>query len=371
MNPNQPKRVVLITGHYFASERKAGFHWLAEAFWQAGWEVIFVTTAISWMSWLQGNYRMAYPIFREAHRLRWLRERLGSYVWLTPWHPVDLGHPWLNRLAHVLFARYDQFALGDLALLTREADVMIFESKPGLMLFDRLRQRNPQARYVYRVSDDLRLLRTHRVVLDTETRIAPLFDVISVPNAALLRGFAHLPQAALHHHGICKSRFDQPCPSPYTGDWETHLVFIGTAYLDRDFLVRASAHFPTWAFHLIGPLADAPRGANIFAYGELPFDDTVPYLVHADIGLHTLVCKPGAESFADSLKVIQYTYCRLPIVAPEPLRSARRHTFYYQPGDEASMIRALQDARGFDREKVDTAGIHSWASLAQLLAGEG
>jgi 2-beta-glucuronyltransferase len=367
VNPS-PKRALLITGHYFDSKRKAGFHWLAEALWRAGWEVIFVTTAISWMSWLQRNYRMAYPIFREAHRLRWVRERLGSYVWLTPWHPVDLRYPWLNRLAHHLFARYGQLSLGALAPLARETDLFVFESKPGLMLFDRLRQLNPRARLIYRVSDDLRLLRTHRVVLDTESRIAPQFDLISVPNAVLLHRFEHLSQAVLHHHGICKSRFDQDYPNPYTLRWKAHLVFVGTAYLDHDFIDRASAHFPTWAFHLIGPLAGVPRRANIFAYGEMPFDATIPYLKHADIGLHTLICQPGAASFADSLKVIQYTYCRLPIVAPEPLRSSRANMFYYQPGDAVSMVRALEAARAFDRRKVDIEGIHSWASLARVFA---
>jgi 2-beta-glucuronyltransferase len=98
----------------------------------------------------------------------------------------------------------------------------------------------------------------------------------------------------------------------------------------------------------------------------MPFEATIPYLKHADIGLHTLVCKPGAESFADSLKVIQYTYCRLPIVAPEPLRSARLNMFYYQPSNAVSMVRALEAARAFDRRKVDLEGIHSWASLARV-----
>ena len=42
------------------------------------------TTAISWFSWLQRNYRMAYPVLREANRLRWVRDALGSYVWFTP-----------------------------------------------------------------------------------------------------------------------------------------------------------------------------------------------------------------------------------------------------------------------------------------------
>jgi len=31
------KRVVLVSGHYFESRRRAGFHWLAEAYWRAGW----------------------------------------------------------------------------------------------------------------------------------------------------------------------------------------------------------------------------------------------------------------------------------------------------------------------------------------------
>jgi 2-beta-glucuronyltransferase len=75
------KWVVLVTGHYLESKWKAGFHWLADAYWRAGWEVIFWTTAISWLSWLQRNYRMAYPVRCEAHRLRWVQPGLGSYVW--------------------------------------------------------------------------------------------------------------------------------------------------------------------------------------------------------------------------------------------------------------------------------------------------
>src|SRR5215470_13217804 len=169
--PREVKRVVLVTGHYLESKRQAGFHWLADAYWRAGWEVICFTSAISWLSWLQRNYRMAYPVLREANCLRWVRPGLGSYVWFTPWHPVNLRLRGLNRLVYGLFAQYGILPLGEGEALVQHADLLIFESKPGLLLFERLRRLNPGARYVYRVSDDLRLLRSsHPVVLEAEER---------------------------------------------------------------------------------------------------------------------------------------------------------------------------------------------------------
>ena len=46
---------------------------------------------------------------------------------------------------------------------------MIFESKPGLLLYEQCRRLNPRARYVYRVSDALRGLRSsHPVVVQAD-----------------------------------------------------------------------------------------------------------------------------------------------------------------------------------------------------------
>jgi len=365
------KRVVLVTGHYLESKRKAGFHWLADAYWRAGWEVIFLTTAISWLSWLQRNYRMAYPILREANQLRWVQPGLGSYVWFTPWHPVNLPLPILNHLLSPLFASYQRFPLAEAEALVCPADLIIFESQPGLLLYDRFRRLNSHARYVYRVSDDLRLLRSsHAVVLQAEERCAPEFDLISVPSAYLLQRFQHLPHAVLHYHGIRKDLFERAYPNPYQGTWDTQLIFVGISHFDYDFLAQASASFPHWAFHIIGPIPHLPRRANIFAYGEMPFLDTVPYIKHADIGLSIRTHSPATESLTDSLKIMQYTYCDLPIVLPAHLRSARPNTFYYTPGSIESIQQALQAAKHFDRSRVVKDNIRSWDEVAQDLAGE-
>ena len=70
-------------------------------------------------------------------------------------------------------------------------------------------------------------------------------------------------------------------------------------------------------------------------------------------------------------KIIQYTYCRLPILAPSFLRSPRPNVVLYNPGDRASIGSALEEARRFDRGRVDTAGVRSWDDLAdQLGRGE-
>jgi len=111
-----------------------------------------------------------------------------------------------------------------------------------------------------------------------------------------------------------------------------------------------------------------PGAANLTCHGERPFAELVPYLQHADIGLQALTYTPGAEWFTDSLKMFQYTYCRLPIVAPRYLQHDRPHVYYYDPGDDASIRQALLAARGHDRGQIVTASVLSWDDLASKLA---
>jgi 2-beta-glucuronyltransferase len=172
----------------------------------------------------------------------------------------------------------------------------------------------------------------------------------------------------LQHHGIDKAAFDAPSPSPYE-DPGLKAVFVGTSHLDRDFLSKAAAAFPAWQFHVIGPFRDLPSAANIRAWGELPYAETVPFITHADIGLATRTTVRNAEVLSDSLKVIQYTYARLPVVAPEVLGSARSNVISYRPGDPVSIRTALQRAAALDRSTISREGILSWDELAAALAG--
>lgn len=362
-------RALLVTGHTLHSSRRAGFHHIAAALHQDGWQVVFLTAGLSWLSVLRRDARLTRPVRRQANRLIKSPDGPASFVWFSRWHPANLRVGLLNRWSYRLFARYGELLPPAARELVADADLVIFESTPGLLLFDRCRAIQPAARTVYRVSDDLRMLRNHPAVIACEERIAAEFDLVSTPSEFLHRRFAKLPRARLMHHGIHKELFDADCSNPYPRDGRVHCVYVGASHFDFDFVARASAALPEAAFHIIGPIRPLPRRANVISYGELPFAETIPYLKHADLGLATRSYAPGAESLTDSLKIIQYTYCRLPIVAPEFLRCPRSHVYYYAPGRCETMVSAVRAALGHDRATIDRSGIRSWRELARDLAG--
>jgi 2-beta-glucuronyltransferase len=296
-----------------------------------------------------------------------VRERLTSYVYFTAYHPANLRAGALNAASAPLFSRYGARLPKSLRERLAAAHIVVLESTPGLMLAPAIRRANPSARMVYRVSDDLRLLKNHPVVLEAERRLASRFDLISVPTPSMVEIFPGASNLAVQPHGLQTDLFDTQQPNPYATDGP-HAVFAGNSHFDYDFLERAARLLPKWTFHILGPIPALPVRPNVVPYGEVPFHATIPYLQHADAGLQARAYSPGAESLADSLKVLQYTYCGLGIVAPDFLRSARPNVFTYKPGDDASTVSALEaaamaTARGFERSDV-----WSWDELAARLA---
>lgn len=356
-------KAILVTGHYFESKRKAGFHHIANSLADTGWDVVFWTTCLSWLSVIRRDVRLNYPIRREANRLKPVSQKLSSYVWFTYWHPVSARSQWVDRLSGVLFRRYGSLTLGAIEPEVATADLLIFDSMPSLLLFHTCRRLNPKARFIYRVSDDIRLLCHHPVVVDRELEWATEFDLVSTPCQYIHQRFAHLPNSALQFHGIDKTAFDRDSISPYDRTEGPHIVFAGNSHFDHDFLDRASRLCPAATFHIVGPIGGLPRRANVRRYGEMPFSQVVPFIKHADVGLQCRSWSPGSESLTDSLKMMQYSYCRLPIVAPVFLRHGRPHAFYYEPENDESIAAAIASALAYDRSSINTREIDSWPEV--------
>lgn len=359
--------VVMFTGHYFESHARAAFHLLAEAYERLGWEVTFVTTHASYLSILRGDPRLKYPLQREGNRLKTVRAGVSSYVLFTPYHPANLRSAVLNRLSTPVMRRYGQIPLGALEDRIREADVIIFESEPGLLFFDACKRLNSTAKYVYYVSDDLELLGVHPAVIEQEQRIAPLFDVVTAPCQVLYDKYRHLPTARLQFHGVDTVMLEQPRPSPYPADSQRNALFVGIANFDHEFLEMAVQVAPQWNYHIVGPIKDLPTHPSVIAHGELPFSETGAFIQHADVGLQTVRYAPGAESLTDTLKVLQYTYRRLPIVMPAFLRSPRPNVAHYTPGDAASIAAAMTTAGAMDRSTIGDDRIRTWDEQARAL----
>lgn len=362
-------RVVLVTGHYWNSRRRAGFHWLADAFHSLGWEVLFFTSTLSWLSLLRRDYRLRYPdLWRQRNRLYLAKPSFYSYVWFAPFHPANLRFAFLNSISKQWFASYGELPLGEVEEWISNVDLFVFDSTPGLLLFRKFKRLNPRARFVYRVSDVLRLLKPHIVVLDFEDDALSQFDLVSVPSEYMYGYFkTKAKNLKLHHHGIHKDFYDRDCANPFENISGTNAVFVGVSHFDYDFLLRASSIFSDWNFHIVGPIKKKFVRSNVYFYGEKKFEETIPYIKHADVGLANWVYSPGAESFSDSLKIIQYTYVRLPIVAPDFLCSSRPNVISYRPGDDASIAEALRRALEIDRSTISTSDITSWEELAQVL----
>jgi 2-beta-glucuronyltransferase len=201
-------------------------------------------------------------------------------------------------------------------------------------------------------------------------KIAFDFDLISVPSEYIFNLFKDKGNVKLHHHGIRKDLFDNAMINPYHDFDKFKFVFTGNAYLDKNFLNIASGYNGKEEFHILGPFKKDESNKNVQYYGEIEYADTIPFIKFADAGLQTLQYSKGAESFSDSLKVIQYTYCRLPVISPEFIKSRRDNFIYYKTGDKNSIIKALESSKTFDRNKIDVSGILSWDELTQKIISE-
>jgi 2-beta-glucuronyltransferase len=371
-------KIVFITPHYLEQYRKTGFFWMADAFHKQQWEVLFFTSPISFISVLNRDNRFRFPVWRERQQLIEKKPKLFSFIHFTLLHKVDFSKAFGKSKIGKLFGSIINFLLTPVCSLLHsrlgksrdfiaQANAFVFESSPSLELLDTFIKINPKAKLIYRISDDLRLIRVHPSTKKYEQQNLKIFDLVSVPSSVLFARIRELePTCALQldYHCVNRQLFDSPITSPYATRSVINAVFVGIGYVDYDFLCTAVKLKPEWQFHIIGPLEKIP-GDNVTHYGEIPFEKTIPYLKHANVGLQPLKYSVGAEFFTDTLKMIQYTYFGLAIIAPDFLKTERKNTFYYTPSDSESIQKALDNAGNYDKKK-DTMNynINSWDELA-------
>lgn len=362
--------IVLISKHWYPSPRRAGFHHLAAAWNAQGHTIAFVTVGLSAISWLSRDFRVRFSGIRHACNVwQHLRENFDSYVLFTAWHPHTTLLPLLDRLFAPCMQRYGHSLPLSLVERITAADVIVYESCVALYLVSHCRELAPQARHIYRVSDDIRAMRSTPVgMIELEQQVAPHFALISVPCRCLTKKFPDSTQIHIHPHGLNKAVFDACQNSPYRSG-SRNVVFCGLGFYDVRTAHNMAQARPDIFFHIIG--INRPYGSipdNIRYYGERPFAETIPYIKFADAGLYTL--RPSSrpmQAYTDSLKIIQYRYCGLPIVSPDFLDLHREGVFYYTPGDAASCAAALNNALEHGRHAEYAEEVRSWDEVAKTL----
>lgn len=373
MKDHKPRQVVMLTNHYFRSRRRAGFHFVAEALARQGQRVRFVTVNVSAIKRMRGHHLFRQEGFAQniADGEMTVAPNISSRILNAPFSVGPTGNRCADWLLTPLYYAYPHLVRRQVAAAVRDADCLIVEVGPALLLADIARAAAPHARLVYRVSDDLRLLRPHPALYAAERRLLRHSDLVSTPYAQLTARLQEMQPAAKvrwHPHGLSTAPFDACVMNPYPPGTR-NVVFVGTSYLDLDFLRCAARLRPDCVFHVIGPLTGLPQAENVRGYGELPFVETVPYIKFADAGLQTLAGCVNIALFAESLKVQQYAYCRLPVIAPAAMPSLRANWFTYELTDD-SIGSALARALSFDRTAVAWPAPDSWDAVAAALLND-
>jgi 2-beta-glucuronyltransferase len=356
--------------------RRGSMHWLADELRKAGWRVRFVTFGISSLSRLTGDVRLQGASLPQKGATA-IADDLDIYFQVTPFHPIDLRKGWLNALAAPIFATFPSLWASTVRWLTRDADLVILESGLPVLLAP-LTRRHTKGKLVYRVNDDVRVMRTPPAVRRAEIEYAGLFDRISLASPVLAQRFQSIGKVGLDPMGLETRLFDQPTPSPFDQPflaprWEVEAVCAGASHFDAD-AVRAMARLrPSWRFHILGRLRAPIDAPNIVGHGELPFSAVVPFVQHADIGLAPYNDIPGVEyQVHHSNRLLQYAYARLPSVGPA--RMAHHDAPFlvpYEPNNDESIDRALTTARLMDRDALPNT-VPQWRKLAEgILNGVG
>lgn len=360
--------VVFLSNHVYGSPRRAGFHWLADSFHKGGWSTTFVTTGLSEISRFLGDRRLDAVDAASVGKIVTQGGGVRSLVELTLFHPVDLKRKWLNQAAQPIMSAYGRRLSAALREVIISADIVIFESSAALLYLDSVSKLNPGARLVYRVSDDVRVIRFHPLIPKVEDEVVSRFHCVSLPSRILHRRFSHLENAVVHPHGLNKNAMDAAAlENPFSGQAGPHAVSIGSTLFDPDFLNIAADLRPDVTFHVIGDVKVNYSKANIRQYGELPFAKAASFTMHADVGLALYKERAGAEYLAEtSNKIGQYTYARLPVVAPRFASTVPRpHVFAYDE-DRASIARALNAALSYDRSSI-VESVPTWDEIRDAI----
>ncbi|SEL62715.1 2-beta-glucuronyltransferase [Pseudoxanthomonas sp. GM95] len=353
-------KIVMLTVHEATSARKVDFHFWSDVLARRGDQVEFVTIGMSPLTKLKRQGRQFQGPFNAWKDVA---PRVRKFLWRPLFHPMSLGKAALDALTKPLFALYPQLLSRDLLDGISDADVFIVENGAGLCLVPTLARKFPKASFVYSVCDRIATLHYHPIILEAERAALPYFSLVRVPAEVMVADYPTARNVQYIPHGLDKLAFDAPSASPYPAGTR-NVVSVGDMLFDADAITTMAKAEPSVNFHLFGKQARLDEVLpNVVTHGELPFATITPYIQHADAGIAPYRPAPNADYLSQSsMKMIQYTYCRLPIIAPDfAARSA--HMAAYVPGSEDSIVAALRNALSHDRDSIDNSQVLDWEGV--------
>lgn len=361
------RTVTLFSFHLYRQRRRGGMHWLCDAFRELGWQARFITCDYSWVTRLKGDRRTEFGEPLGLNRLCRVDDSLQVGVVHSPFHQLGRAGTPAGRLMDALTSRYPFPMQRTISRFAKGSDLVLVESC-GALTYIPIVRRATRAPIVYRVSDNLQVIRPVPSLLRAEAAAVESVELVSLASDHLARRFAASgSRIRLHPMGLQKEIFDACERNPYDDNGRKRVVISGSSGLDGAALVTAARLFPQWDFVLFGSTRLRLEAPNIHQRGEVPFAELVPWVKHADIGFAPYLQQEGFEYQAEhSNRLLQYTYSGLPSVVPRQLCSAARPHFfgYAEPANEPAMHEAFSRAAAQPRQSIPVDSVLDWRQVA-------
>ena len=354
----------LSTHAFLPTTRKTSVHFVSQALADRGHEVETISVGFSHLSYFKK--RAIYSQLAAQQRNRFVqtdpRYRSACYLPLIP--PFSSGNTLLNTLTAPFFKLYGTLLPRFMREAIVKADVIAIESGTAIVFLDAIRRANPGARMVYFARDRLDTVGASEYLQRLERRIVPLFDRIVVPSSHMAEGFREAGKVVIIPQGIDKKGFDSCKDSPYPVGTRNG-VAVGNMLFDRNAVMAMATHAPDVSFHLFGEGIPVDFPPNVRVYGERAFNEIIPYIKFADFGLAPYRLKERELYLVESsLKLQQYSYCELPILAPDLMTNSRPNIVGYEQRHETDWAGKLNRAVTMLHLAAWKEDILSWDEVA-------
>jgi 2-beta-glucuronyltransferase len=364
-------RFLFLSTHAFLpTTRKASVHFVTEALAARGHEVDTISVGFSYLTSFKRPELYAGLSADQKNRFVQTAPRRRSACYLPPLHPFSSGSAALNGINALFFPLYGNLPPAFMKAAIRAADVVAIESGTAIAFFDAVRRINPAARTLYFKRDRLDTVGAATHLQQLERRIAPLFDRVIVPSAAMAEGLPEDSRIVAVPQGIDKVAFDACTTSPYAAG-SRNGVSVGNMLFDAEAVREMAAADPDVFLHLFGAGISGTFPPNVRLYGERAFADIVPYIKFADFGIAPYWLTERERYLAESsLKLQQYAYCLLPVLVPEILGAGRGNLVGYAPAGEPDWAGKVKKAVALSHDPAWREGILSWDEVAARIEDE-